>query len=205
MKRYERPWMKSKELDIISEVLLNLRPHHCLEWGSGYSTAYFPALVKEIKNWYAVEHNKSWYKTISREVPEQVHIQCIEPDIHGDNVPEEVNDREKFRSYIQFADTIDEKLDFIFIDGRARKECLKKAYEIIRDDGIVILHDANRLRYREDMPLFKSSVLFTDHRKTRGGMWIGSKTRDIASVLRIRHHKRIWKVHKTIARLMFSS
>jgi len=30
------------EIDIITEILMKRKPRICLEWGSGYSTIYFP-------------------------------------------------------------------------------------------------------------------------------------------------------------------
>ena len=40
-----KPYMKNREIMILEEVIRNLNPKNCLEWGSGYSTIYFPKLL----------------------------------------------------------------------------------------------------------------------------------------------------------------
>lgn len=73
--------------------------------------------------------------------------------------------------------------DFLLIDGRARKHCLIKAYEFIDNEGVVILHDANREYYREALEPYEYQVLLGDDRKSAGGVWIGSKGMNIAQNL----------------------
>lgn len=66
-----------------------------------------------------------------------------------------------------------------------------------------MLHDANRDEYLTDVPPFTHQVLFKDYRKGRGGIWIGSKKRKLKTVLDIKEHKRLWKIHDVMARIFF--
>lgn len=209
LKQYGLPWMKSKELDILEEILLRLNPSNCFEWGSGYSTLYFPTILPDLKNWYSIEHHKEWYKEISEKIKDpRIHLQYVPPDNYAVRpIKKYTNEMEgtyeEFKTYIEFPSTLSKKLDFIFIDGRARPECLKKAFELIDEQGIVVLHDANRVNYRSNIPAFKSVVLFTDYRRVRGGMLIASKDRDIHSILQVDNHLKSWKGHEFIAQALF--
>ena len=61
--------------------------------------------------------------------------------------------------------------DFIFVDGRARCDCLTVAYLLVKPDGVVMLHDAERQNYAAGIELF-SCV----HRAEALGVAMMSKT-----------------------------
>lgn len=44
--------------------------------------------------------------------------------------------------------------DFVFVDGRARCDCLTVAYLVTQPGGIVVLHDAERENYAPGIALF---------------------------------------------------
>lgn len=46
------------------------------------------------------------------------------------------------------------KYDLIFVDGRQRVSCLLTAREVLNKDGVVLLHDAQRLHYKHGIKLF---------------------------------------------------
>ena len=187
------PWMSSKERIIIEEILKNKKPKKCLEWGLGYSTLYFPQFLDQDAKWMALEYQKDWIESIQKEVKDS-RISCFlvppnDPNWHdgkGDG------DLVSFKDYVEFPSQFG-KFDFIFIDARARNECLIKAAELITDDGFVVLHDANREYYMTSSPLFKYSLLLRDYRGTAGGICIYSKTRPIQSVVNSDRHKKLWK------------
>lgn len=211
-KQYNMPWMKSKELDIIEEIILNVKPEHCFEWGSGYSTLLFPAMLPGMKSWHSLEHNKGWYEVIAgKNKDPRVTVSLVEPDdkeymkLTGKYDQKKEGLYEDFKTYIEFPKTIGHKFDFIFIDGRARKECLKRAFDLVTDTGVVIVHDANRDDYFNELPAFSSTFRLTDYRKHRkqGGIWIGRKSGKVADILDVDHHAKIWKQHDTVAKVFF--
>lgn len=202
----DKPWMKYKELDLISEVLEKLQPEKVLEWGAGYSTLHFPNRLKNTAEWYGVEHNEEWANLIRRiNKNPKVEIIHISPDHFPWTDPENDGAYEDLKQYLEYPTKLG-KFDFIFIDGRARRECLKKALEIINDDGVVVLHDANRKYYHEPFQSFKNAVLFSDdHRSCQimwGGIWLGSKGRDLKTVLDITKHERLFKCYQTIKKII---
>ena len=40
--------MKNRETILIEELLINMQPKNCLEWGSGYSTFNFSRLIPSV-------------------------------------------------------------------------------------------------------------------------------------------------------------
>lgn len=53
-----KPWMEYRGIKIIEEILNNLRPKNCLEWGAGYSTLYFQRFLHNDSKCLSVEHDK---------------------------------------------------------------------------------------------------------------------------------------------------
>ncbi len=196
----EIPWMAQKELDILEEIITNLRPNRCLEWGTGFSTIYFTRLLPKNPQWISIEHNEEWFQTMqAKNLPEGVSLNFIpadNPSFHYTNGDGSFLD---FKKYIEFPEG---KFDLIFIDGRARNACLTKAQELVSDYGVVILHDVNRKTYHEQLHLFPNQIIFRDHRKNFGGIWIGSKNLSLENVLRIRLHLSLWKKHLSLLRLI---
>jgi len=206
------PWMRTRELDIINEVLYNIQPEYCLEWGSGLSTVYFPNQIPSLKTWYALEHHKGWFENVQRMITgEKVNLQLVEPDdpdhfkLTGKYNPKREGLFEDFKTYILTPKNFGHRFDFIFIDGRARKECLKIAFELVSENGVVVVHDANRDDYFTELPSFSSWFRLTDYRNHRkeGGIWIGRKHGRVEEILRTDLHTQLWKQHNLVAKLFF--
>ena len=204
--------MRTRELDIINELLHNIQPEYCLEWGSGLSTVYFPKQISSLKTWYALEHHKGWYENVKNMIGgEKVQLHLVEPDdpdhfkLTGKYNPKREGLFDDFKTYILSPKGFDKRFDFIFIDGRARKECLKVAFELVSEKGVVVVHDANRDDYFNDLPAFSSSFRLTDYRKHRkeGGIWIGKKQGEVNEILRTDLHSNLWKQHNLVAKLFF--
>jgi predicted O-methyltransferase YrrM len=210
-KKFNMPWMKSKELDIITEVISKLQPTSCFEWGSGFSTLMLPGMLPNLKSWHSLEHDKVWYEFIAQENKDsRVTISLVEPDDTEYMKRVSKYDEKKegiyadFKTYIEFAATLGRKFDFIFIDGRARKECLKEAFGLVNERGVVIVHDGNRDSYFTDLPAFNSTFRLKDyrHHRKQGGIWVGRKNGEVSELLDVKHHSKIWKQHDIAAKLL---
>lgn len=191
-KKEMQPWMRYKEIIIMKELLTKLQPKRCLEWGTGYSTLYFPKYLPGNFKWISIEHDEEWVIKI-RELNERSNVQIYHQ--HPNHFP--WTDKNKDGSYSDLKEYINfpnkfGKFDFILIDGRARDECLKKAYDLVEHKGLVILHDANRNYYHGSLNLFRYQALFVDLRDGEGGLWIGSKGSQIKTVLDVHKHKTLW-------------
>lgn len=191
--KQRRPYMKYREQDIFEELLDRLQPKTCLEWGSGNSTLCFPERVPAAK-WISVENNLEWFGHVKQNVSAPSvalhHVDMPHFPVEQEKLPGSyLEDMDKYlnvaRQYAPY--------DYIMIDGRSRVFCLEEALELIREDGVVVLHDANRKLYQYNFPNLKHQVLFTDYRRNAGGIWIGSKDRPISSVLNVNKHQAKWK------------
>ena len=60
-----KPWMKTREIEIIEQILINLKPSKVLEWGAGYGTLYFPNLIPLQSIYISIEHDKDWNNVIA--------------------------------------------------------------------------------------------------------------------------------------------
>jgi predicted O-methyltransferase YrrM len=190
-----KPYMKYREIIIIEEVLTNLQPTRCLEWGSGFSTVYFPYLLKPDAHWLAIEHVEDWAKEINRlNMHPNVEAVFVPPnaypwsDVHDDG------------SYSDLVDYVEipkgsAPYDFILVDGRARKDCLMRAYDWIAHDGVVVLHDAKRPYYHEPLKIFPHQVFFIHQAYRDKGLWLGSKGAPIEDYLDVATHQRLWSFH----------
>ena len=99
-----------------------------LEWGPGRSTVQILA-DKNVESLLCFEHNPNWYeKYKSISIDTRVAL-CFQQDLD------------------LYVKTPSGLFDLIFIDGRKREECLTRSLLLAQPEGIVIIHDAERVRY----------------------------------------------------------
>lgn len=201
------PWMRYWEIEIVDDVLRALQPLRCLEWGSGYSTLRFASLLPSDASWLSVEHDRTWHERVqgmaaaAEGIRASVELHCAPPsrqpwtDAHGDGCAEDLP------GYISFP-AARGPFDFILVDGRARVDCLVAARDMLRPDGVVILHDANRPYYHTVFDLYPHQVPFLDHRPTSGGLWIGSMSRSLDSLIDVPAHQRRWRRASRASKLL---
>ena len=196
-----KPKMKYQEMMIIVEILRRKKPQHCLEWGSGYSSLFFPRYLESAARWIAVEHNSDWDEKIKRlnDRP-NTEFNLIKPnnfpwtDEHHDGAYADLKD------YIEFPKSLGVRFDFILIDGQARKECLTISRDILASDGIIVLHNANREYYHEALKYYRHQVLFYEG-GIDNGLWVGSTNLNIEKVLDIKKHTQIWDTSNKLRRV----
>ena len=198
----ERPLMRCREIEIIEELLKNLQPKNCLEWGAGYSTTFFPRFLDKNAKWSSIEHDKRWYTKIEKmNKNHNSKVFYIPPNRSPRREQYGDGSFTDFKDYIEFPKKFG-RFDFILVDGRARKHCLIKAHNLIKNKGIVVLHDANRKQYHGPFNLYKHQILFKDYRKEGGGLWLGSKNLRIEQVLDVERHLEVWRQITKIGKII---
>lgn len=185
-----KPWMDPDDVAILEEVMRAYaatgHPLDILEWGSGGSTLMCAELLHKLGirfQWTAVEHHQSWNKRICGKVAARIKEgkipkDCVDvhfvplqsngnlyvsiPWIHGDpkellDVPESTIKRRKF--------------DIVIVDGRYRRRCVIRARELLKPNGILLLHDAERSWYQCAMAEYEHQARLTKKKKANRHMW----------------------------------
>lgn len=173
------PFMTFSEINHLLQILRRLEPSNCLEYGSGYSSLFFPRFMKKFTIWHSIEHHTKWAQTIisrNKRKNVQIFLCAVTPPDFSDG------SYDTFKPYILYPHNLGIKsYDFVLIDGRARSSCMKEAHSLITPDGLVVLHDAKRTEYDEGKMGYTYQFLLNSP-KPEGGMWFGThskKTRDL--------------------------
>ncbi len=191
------PYMKYKEIDLFTELLQNLRPKKVLEYGCGFSTLYYPALLPEGAEWISVEHNVEWYEQIASEIEDnsdKVRVFNKKPDIT--TYPDDGYYKD-FKSYIHFPEQFG-PFDLILVDGMARESCIEEGMKMLTPDGILVIHDCNRKKYQPYLKKFPKWIIMEDFRKTAGGFGFGSTERSLHELVDFEEHSKLWNIDSGI-------
>lgn len=198
--KFTKPTMAYSEIFLLEEILKIKKPRMCLEWGAGYSTLYFHRFLEQTSSWISIEHDKFWFDKVSKLIDnKKVSIYYIpngcnyHPSAH-DWTPQTDGSYSDFKDYIEFPRTMKQKFDIILIDGRARNECIMESAKLLAENGIVILHDANRQYYHSYFKVYKYRVLFSNPNQNAMGLFFGSNSLDLYRNLDICKHHQNWKI-----------
>ncbi len=150
------PFMEAHEIEAIALLLRSFNnPLQAFEWGSGSSTLYYGSRLPFGSFWQSIEHDADWYEQTALKIaqwnPQHMNVKHVPPDRpwlnNGDDGSYEI-----FRKYVLYPTTLGKKFSVILVDGRARVQCMAVAWELLEDDGVMILHDAERSEYNPGIP-----------------------------------------------------
>ena len=127
----EIPWFTYSSIDFISTRLND--NHVVFEYGSGNSTIWFSRKVHKITS---IEHNKKWYLKIKEKILMQPNVIYLMKEIETGEYQNEILNYNK-------------EFDIIVIDGEQRNECIINSLQALKDDGIIIWDNSDRLDYIE--------------------------------------------------------
>lgn len=131
------PWLTYSFLDFLEGRLT--KELSLFEYGSGNSTLFFANQVRFVRS---IEHDKSWYNKIKSVIPSNAKIS---------HVP--LEDQQQYETIILQEE---KQYDIILIDGRERMKCVKNAVQRLTSQGVIILDDAERPKYREAFSFMKN-------------------------------------------------
>jgi hypothetical protein len=122
------PWMTYPFISFIEERLN--KNFVLFEYGSGNSTIYFSGRVKSVSS---IEHDKTWFETVKNKIPQNVDL------AYKELVPGGEYSRAVLSSGVKY--------DIIVVDGRDRVNCLTHSMNGLKEEGIIVLDDAQREEY----------------------------------------------------------
>ncbi|GGY51110.1 hypothetical protein GCM10011297_25040 [Bacterioplanes sanyensis] len=126
----EVPWMNYPVVNFLKE---RLHKHlHLFEYGSGYSTAFYAQLVRDV---ISLEYNQAWLQRVADSAPANVKLLFKEKDVNG--------------AYCRAIHDTGQVFDVVVVDGRDRVNCIKQSAECLSETGVIILDDSLRTRYSE--------------------------------------------------------
>jgi predicted O-methyltransferase YrrM len=153
--------MATEEFGQLLAVLHALAPERCLEWGSGGSTRAVLEHCPFVKRYVSIEHDPLWYQRVRSGVTDpRLELHLVPP---AESVPAQslLNlkrrrwnaraeiERPLFAAYVDWPATLNVLFDLVFVDGRARRFCLRAGWMLLRPGGVLLLHDAQRRPYHD--------------------------------------------------------
>ncbi|GAB3768042.1 hypothetical protein FB382_002272 [Nocardioides ginsengisegetis] len=142
------PWWTFRSADEVEEFLRRRPCAAAFEWGSGASTAW---LGRRAASVVSVEHDLAWADRMAPVLPDNARLVAVPP---GPAWPGGIPSGKPgfadldFTNYVDAIDEVPGPLDLIVIDGRAREACLDKAVDRLAPDGLIVLDNVDRARYR---------------------------------------------------------
>lgn len=203
-KQMNIPWMRYREIELIKDLILSLNPKTSLEWGAGTGTHFFTDFISKDSKWISIEHNEEWAETVKKQI-NKPNVSIIHKGPNNEPAPGayyglvdyKINDGtyEDFKDYIEYPSEYT-PYDLVLIDGRARTQCLEQSVNLLSDNGVVILHDANRTQYHEGFKNYRQGILFQDQRESSGGIWIGTNSEiPLSDIIDIEAYTRLWRLY----------
>ncbi len=179
------PAQTRKDIQLFKTVFDNFalgKKIRIFEWGSGFSTTYYAnyLLRKGIEfEWHSIDNNRIWHEEVKSKVKEKGFQQYIQLYIKEflpfwekpgwGSIPPACGvfspSTESEKDYVNFPRELNSKFDIVIIDARFRRHCIQTAKTVLLPEGIIIMHDAEKVHYHVGLETFQYSRFF------HGGSW----------------------------------
>ena len=163
-----RPYMDKEDIALFHIELSKVfeaksESFDVLEWGAGGSTIYMSSYFTIFGQKFTIEsleHDIVWYTELCKMNLPNVRLHLFDEDVQRYDDSRALKGK-PMTEYVKFPSRLGKKYDFIFIDGvnYKRVECMREAVSLLKEDGVVIVHDADRPEYKEGFDLFKGKFL----------------------------------------------
>ena len=134
------PWFSYPAIEFLKEM--NFSDCSVFEYGSGNSTFWWAEQARKVT---AVEHDKKWYMQLQEKLSGNATVLFCENDI-------------------AYSAALTEMYDVIIIDGLWRDLCAVEALKHIKNDGIIILDDSQRVQsleeYKKTLEVLRADTRF---------------------------------------------
>lgn len=103
------------------------------ECGSGNSTLWYSSRVKKV---VAIEHDVKWYSRLKEKLDNRTNVDYLLKDLGSGEYQDEI------LNYCKV-------FDVIVIDGRQRIKCAQNSLNALKDNGVIVWDNTDRIRYEE--------------------------------------------------------
>lgn len=148
MVRLKVPWWTFAAADVVAAHLVSRPGARVLEWGSGSSTLWLADRAASVDS---IEHDPAWAESMRPRLPDHVTLHVVPPVPDPDpGTPSGKRGFERldFTDYVAAADGLPGTFDLVVVDGRAREACLDRAADRLAPEGLVVVDNVDRARYR---------------------------------------------------------
>jgi predicted O-methyltransferase YrrM len=155
-------WMDPIEQSQLLALVVGLAPRRVLEWGSGQSTQFMLERAPGLERLVTIEHDAEAHEKAARSFSDTRlaihHVPADQGPPAGKRTDAKViswNQKAEFdpgllRSYAEKPKSLGESpFDLVMVDGRARRFCIPVGFSLLREGGVLVVHDAQRVEYRE--------------------------------------------------------
>jgi len=141
-----------------------LQPTRILEWGPGDSTLI---MAQECPDAHilSIEHQEPYYQAALKRTKMLGNVQivlakraCGDANEGMGYIGEPLRAIVRAGAYMPSANVF----DLVFVDGRDRQDCLSVAFALVKEEGLVLLHDALRKRYRQAIEMYPHHLIIGD-------------------------------------------
>lgn len=129
----------------LKQLCERLKPLAVLEWGPGRSTEVLLEHSSAII--FSIEHDEHYFSECQKKFAGNPRVQLIRQ-------PLEVRPGGS-HAYVTFPLYTQVVFDLVFVDGRLRCDCLAVASLVVKPEGAVVLHDAERKNYHSAFRFFE--------------------------------------------------
>lgn len=150
------PWWTYESADLVQQHLTALGGRaRVFEFGSGASTVW---LARRAASVDSVEHVPAWAERVRALLATTPGLLC-RPAVHVvEPVPSASPETPSgspsaqgldFTAYVRTIHEVRGPFDLVLVDGRAREAAVRAALDVVAPNGVVLLDDAQRSRYRD--------------------------------------------------------
>lgn len=131
-----QPWITAESRQLLAERLQPI--HRGLEYGAGGTTSFFAPRVEHL---YSVEGFDHWYEPLAKRLADlgvsNVSLTLASAEELG--YESEAHRDAYVNAHPELAPG---SLDFVFVDGEYRDDCMMRAIELLKPGGLLILDNA---------------------------------------------------------------
>jgi predicted O-methyltransferase YrrM len=149
---------------VLKKACQQVKPEKVLEWGTGHSTK----IINDNSDAQilTIEHDLIYYKKALADFQEYPNIEVVHKALimagRGGQSTGYIN----YPIYKALKDNVEDLriYDLIFVDGRSRFDCIITGRLLLKDTGILLVHDTHRKNYMPAVKSFPYYRNFTDVR-----------------------------------------